>query len=396
MALTVQGKPLGFLEVYSFGEIRDFTNWHRQLFKTFVEQASLALGNVTSRIQLKQLNQITSKMADCRKVEDVLVELQQGGLSLANCPKGWVSQLDYKTGEREILKYSGPQPKSLRLGPGEGITGKALREDKPQRAGDVHSTVRALEHEEQGILDRVFHELKAPIVGIKNTTRVLQHRWQTLSEDTVRKKFDDISIDCDILLHQAWQLQHALDHRPVSVKKQWTLVMRDIVIKTINQLRPLVRERELDPSFMRYHNHDIAKIDIYVDREKLNQIVYNLLMNAIKYAKDAPAEFNITVTADGTVENFVLKFIDWGIGIPPGCEEKIFKRGFRTSEARRKNVAGSGLGLTIARELAREIGGDLRLTHRAEPTEFALILPKTLQEPTNGKENTETDNPLRR
>lgn len=624
MALTVQGKPLGFLEVYSLGEIRECTNWHRQLFKTFVEQASLALGNVASRIQLKQLNQIISQMVECRKVEDVLTELQQGGLSFAKCPKGWVSQLDHTTGERTILKYSGPQPKSLRLQPGEGITGKALQEGQPQRAGNVHDetwrewyrrqwddtiselaipiiasnaavrignqvrhggtvpigvlslespifdafsqeeeellwmlareaasiiqrieldgklssltafqrevlslrnwdealnlaiqrimetlgfeyvkigffdreqkhliverespgsinnanssrrkvafpindetplaktirsgetfvppyneahgdtlkifvpmispndnrllgvveagyaksyrqhiyerdaqilrgfvdyTVRALEHEEQGILDRVFHELKAPIVGIKNTTSVLERHWQTLSEDAVQRKLSDILIDCDILLHQTWQLQHAFGRHPAITKRQRTTVMRDIVIKTINQLRPFVREHKLEPSLMRYHNEDIAKIDIYVDREKLNQVVYNLLINAIKYAKDDPAEFNITATVDETVEDFVIKFRDWGIGIATGCEEKIFERGFRTPEARHKNVAGSGLGLTIARELAREIGGDLRLARRTEPTEFNLILPKTLQEPSNGGEDTKVNNPLRR
>lgn len=600
MALTIQGNPLGFLEIYSYGERRDFTNWHLQLFKTFAEQASLALENVSRRTQLERLNETIGRMADFRKAEDVLVELLKGCLALSSCTVGSVSQLDYKTGERETLTHFGPPPNELRLQLGEGITGKALQEGQPQRAGNVHDkkwenwyrrqsdntnselaipiivsnaavrigrqvqidgtqpigvlnlesptldafsqeeedllwslarqgaviinriefdgrltnltafqkeifsvqkwdavldlatqrimdaldfgyikigfldreqtrltierqlphpsqhsrtnavflikdspaltevitsgeilvshtddqekllqvfvpmtstsdtrilgiveagyakgyrrhiyerdvqilrgfvdyTVRALENEEQGILERVFHELVAPIVGIRNNASFLQRRWRTLPEDSIKKKFSDIQRDCDILLHQAKQLQHAFGHKPAASKRERTLVMLDIVVKTINQLKPLARERRFEPGFMRYRDEDLAKIDIYVDREKLNQIVYNLLINAIKYAKDSPAEFSVMLIVEEAAENFVVKFKDWGIGVRAGDEERIFERGVRTPDAIRKDVSGSGLGLTIARELAREIGGDLRLAHNMEPTEFVLVLPK--------------------
>lgn len=616
MALTSQGKPLGFLEIYSCGERRDFTRWHRQLFKTFADQASLALENVARRVQLERLNETIGRMVDFRTAEDVLVELLEGSLALASCTIGSVSQLDYKTGEQETVRYCGPPPKELRLPPEEGITGKALQEGQPQRASNVHDkewgkwyhpqsdntnselavpiivssaavrrgcqvqidgtkpigvinlesptldafsqeeanllwslarqgaviinriefdgkltnltafqkevlsvqswdavldfatqrimdaldfeyvkigfldreqtrltidrqlssssngdqhsrkhvvslikesppltevitsgevfvsqteeqqenvlqvfvpmisasdnriigiveagyarsyrrhiyerdvqilrgfvdyTVRALEHKEQGILERVFHELVAPIIGIRNNASFLQRRWKTLSEDSVEKKFGDLLIDSDILIHQARNLQHAFGRTPATLKKERTLVMRDIVVKTINQLKPLARERRFEPAFMRYRDEDLAKIDIYVDQQKLNQIVYNLVINSIKYAQDDPSKFGIVVTTEETEENFIIKFADWGIGIAPGYEKSIFERGFRAPDAIRKNVTGSGLGLTIAWELAREIGGDLRLAHQQDPTEFILVLPKKLKEIPSGREDT--------
>lgn len=72
----------------------------------------------------------------------------------------------------------------------------------------------------------------------------------------------------------------------------------------------------------------------------------------------------------------MVKFCDWGIGVAEGLEEKIFEEGFRAAAAIESDVTGSGWGLTIARQLMREHGGDLILKNRAKPTEFDILIPK--------------------
>jgi len=248
--------------------------------------------------------------------------------------------------------------------------------------GFVDYAVRALEQVPRGLLDQVTHELRSPLVGIRNNADFLRHRLQQLPGDVVQRKFDDILLDCDIGLYQVKELEYILSSRRApGPKVQRTLIFRDVIIKTVRQLKPMVAARGYDPNKIEYDPADIHRIEpLYVDAAQLNQVVYNLLVNAIKYAEDEPARFTIRISVNRTRDAFVIVFKDWGIGIRPEYNEMIFESGFRTPEARQRDVNGSGLGLTIARRIMRDLGGDLRLANCSKPTEFHMILPKRLME----------------
>jgi signal transduction histidine kinase len=79
-------------------------------------------------------------------------------------------------------------------------------------------------------------------------------------------------------------------------------------------------------------------------------------------------------------DSFIFRFRDWGIGVQRGLEDRIFESGFRAPEALAKHVSGSGLGLSVARAVVHELGGDLRLVTNRKPTEFQMTLPKSLKE----------------
>ena len=77
------------------------------------------------------------------------------------------------------------------------------------------------------------------------------------------------------------------------------LVFRDIIIKTVRQLKPLVTSAGLNPEQITYDSAEFMRIPpLYVDRAKLNQVIYNLLLNAIKYADADPAKFGIEIKAE--------------------------------------------------------------------------------------------------
>ena len=108
------------------------------------------------------------------------------------------------------------------------------------------------------------------------------------------------------------------------------------------------------------------------DPDALRRILSNLLDNAAKYAPGAPPE--VSARAAGNAVELVVA--DRGPGVPPGLEEKVFERFFRADDSLARRANGSGIGLSLARGLARGMGGDL--IYRPRPgggAEFVLTLP---------------------
>jgi signal transduction histidine kinase len=94
-----------------------------------------------------------------------------------------------------------------------------------------------------------------------------------------------------------------------------------------------------------------------LDPDAVEQIVGNLLSNVEKYAPGAP----VTVTTALEGDRAILTVHDGGLGIPPGEREAVFAPFVRLSDRLTEGVAGTGIGLTIARTLARLHGGELRI-----------------------------------
>lgn len=244
--------------------------------------------------------------------------------------------------------------------------------------GFVDYAVQALEQRKKGLLDKISHELRAPIVGIRSNASFLQRRRKELPAERIDRKLDDILADCEILLYQVAELGHILGRTQSEPKIARTLLFRDVIIKTLIQLKPLVVEHGFAFEQIEYDTADMYKIEpLYVDRSQLNQVVYNLLINAIKYAE---REFRVQIAVERTREDYIVKFRDWGMGVREEMRERIFDDGFRTPEAIARYPNGSGLGLTIARKIMRSYGGDLLLDRNRRPTEFHMILPKSLKE----------------
>ena len=110
------------------------------------------------------------------------------------------------------------------------------------------------------------------------------------------------------------------------------------------------------------------------DRDRLAQIVINLVDNAVKYT---PEGGRVTVqaqqSADGQVE---VDVIDTGIGIPPADLPRITERFYRVDKARSRELGGTGLGLAIVKHLVFAHGGQLRI--ESEPgrgTTVRVTLP---------------------
>jgi two-component system sensor histidine kinase VicK len=115
--------------------------------------------------------------------------------------------------------------------------------------------------------------------------------------------------------------------------------------------------------------------DFFADRDRLTLAIHNLVGNAIKYT---PAGGSVTVTLSGDGGKLNIDVTDTGIGITQAELAPIFDRFYRAKDPRVANITGSGLGLALAREVARLHGGDVTVQSELNKgSTFTLSVPLT-------------------
>ncbi len=112
---------------------------------------------------------------------------------------------------------------------------------------------------------------------------------------------------------------------------------------------------------------------LQADREKVAVALHNLVGNALKYT---PGGGSVTVRVEADEKQLAVSVADTGIGISPDDCQKIFERFYRANDNRVDKITGTGLGLTIAREVARLHGGDITVESQLNKgSTFTLALP---------------------
>ncbi len=215
----------------------------------------------------------------------------------------------------------------------------------------------------------VSHELRTPISVIKGYI-------ETLSEGRVEdqaqaKTFLDIieknstrleNIVLDLL--QLSRIESGLDPvRPGQVS------LLDGVQKNINLLTSLVRKKNL-----RLTVTVPPTLQIWVDPEKLDQVLTNILDNAIKYT---PEQGEVKIHALEEESDIRITIEDNGIGIPRKEHARIFERFYRVDRTRSRELGGTGLGLAIVRQVVEAHGGKVRVQSEiGKGSKFILKFPK--------------------
>ena len=150
------------------------------------------------------------------------------------------------------------------------------------------------------------------------------------------------------------------------------------VSELVQELDPMIGP-QLASKSLRYAVY-LTDADVVVaDRDKLAQVIINLISNAVKFT---PEGGNVTIDcprrADGTMPDG-LRFIrvrDTGVGIPEGKQAAVFEPFVQVDVAPSRRAEGAGLGLAISRDLSRGMGGELRVRSiEGEGASFTISLP---------------------
>lgn len=153
-----------------------------------------------------------------------------------------------------------------------------------------------------------------------------------------------------------------------------TLSPRALVDETIAELASLARQNGL---YLRAEFADDAPETIVCDGARLQQVLINLIGNALKFTNSGGV--TVTVSPAEQPDQWQVVVRDTGVGIEPGDFQRIFET-FQRGESRHQPVReGTGLGLPIARQLARLMGGDITLSSTpGEGSIFTVTLPRTV------------------
>lgn len=117
-----------------------------------------------------------------------------------------------------------------------------------------------------------------------------------------------------------------------------------------------------------------SKITIYADRERISQVLINLISNAIKYS---PRAEKVVITSSQDRDSVTISVQDFGLGIPKEEQGKIFKRFYRVGGKREEDVSGLGLGLYISYEIVAQHKGKIWVdSQKGKGSTFYITLPK--------------------
>jgi two-component system sensor histidine kinase VicK len=212
-----------------------------------------------------------------------------------------------------------------------------------------------LEQARREFVANVSHELRTPLTTIKSYLEALEDG--ALEEPQLAQRFVGVTRnETERMIRLVTDLLHLsrLDSKEAMLAKEW-ITVPDMLEEVADRFAFQLLQRNTEIFIV--VEQDIPKIQI--DRDKIDQVLDNLISNAIKYTGD---EGRIELGARKNAQNELEIFVqDNGIGIPQKDLSRIFERFYRVDKGRSRNMGGTGLGLSIAQEIIRAHGGDILL-----------------------------------
>ncbi|MTI70316.1 MAG: cell wall metabolism sensor histidine kinase WalK [Firmicutes bacterium] len=227
-----------------------------------------------------------------------------------------------------------------------------------------------LENMRKEFVANVSHELKTPITTIKSYS-------ETLLDGAIDNKglatqfLTVVNDECDRMariVRDLLQLSN-FDFKEMKWDKS-KLSINKLIESSYMKINMAAQEKK--QSINIDIKEDLPKI--YGDKDALEQVMLNILSNAVKYTPD---EGQINVCAETKGEKILVTIEDNGIGIPKEDLNRIFERFYRVDKARSRALGGTGLGLSIAKQIVIAHGGDITIESEYNVgTKVNLILPK--------------------
>jgi len=220
--------------------------------------------------------------------------------------------------------------------------------------------------ERVSFVNQVSHELKTPLTNIRMYAELLE---QSLPDDNSKA-----TQQLGVIVSESQRLSRLIGNVLTFARKQNDKLALHPTAGNVDQCIQFV----LDHFKATFESKGVKTVftrgagaKVQFDRDALEQILGNLFSNVEKYAAGGGL-LEVASRQEGSTTSIVIS--DRGPGIPRGQEEKIFEPFHRLSNKLSDGVTGTGIGLTIARELARKHGGDLKAVASDTGARFELQL----------------------
>lgn len=211
----------------------------------------------------------------------------------------------------------------------------------------------------------VAHELRTPLSHLLSHTEAMIDGVWIPDRDRLQGFYDEIERITKIV--NDLQRLANIEEEYIVLQKEW-FNASDFLhsLYTIFQI-------DLDKKQIKLEFECSAKETIYADKDRLKQVMINLISNAVKYS---PVQGQIKIKIFSENDNFLIYVTDNGCGIPPQDLPYIFERFYRADKSRTRITGGSGIGLAIAKALVLAHYGNITVASEIEKgTIFQIVLP---------------------
>ncbi len=230
--------------------------------------------------------------------------------------------------------------------------------------------IKQLEHTREEFVANVSHELRTPLSLIKGYVETLLDGARNNPEVAERflKIIERNTQRLDLLIQDLLTIS-ALESERIKLNMQ-PVELPALVEKVFADLKPPAENKNVELV------NRLTELTATADANRLEQVLANLVDNAIKYGR---AQGIVVVggkrTDDGKIEVFVQ---DDGPGIPPEALDRVFERFYRVDKARSRDQGGTGLGLSIVKHIVQAHGGEVWVkSELGKGATFFFTLPAT-------------------
>lgn len=251
----------------------------------------------------------------------------------------------------------------------------ALSTDDQEKAEGIIAVLhditvqQKLDNMRREFVANVSHELRTPLTSIKSYSETLLD-GAIEDKETAYRFLNVINSEADRMTRLVKDLLQL--SRLENEQTQWNMQVfsfESLVRNSVEKIELSVKEKRQIIECFSIGDKPL----VLADRDRIEQVILNVLTNAIKYT---PEEGKITVYIGKMYSEAYVKVVDSGIGIPEEDMKRVFERFYRVDKARSREMGGTGLGLSIAKEIIEAHKGSISISSQlGKGTEVTVKLP---------------------
>ncbi|MXV13930.1 response regulator [Hufsiella ginkgonis] len=354
--------------VIELGSVDAFTERDREYFRSISANVGVAIQSAQNRRRMQELLEETQSQseelqAQHSEMENINTELE------TQTQKLQASEEELRVQQEELLQANQELEERSRLLEEKNQVIVERNLDIQRKAEELELSTKY----KSEFLANMSHELRTPLNSILLLSRMLsENQDETLNDEQVESARVIQNSGKSLLS----LIDEILDLSKIEAGKmdlEYTEVSVEEVVQDMKSLfAPIAREKNLELLL----ELPVGLPETFsTDKLRLEQILKNLLSNALKFTTKGSVSLEIQSreNAPGWIE-FAVK--DTGLGIPKEKQALIFEAFQQADGSTRRQFGGTGLGLSISRELAKLLGGEIRLkSEPGEGSEFTVRIP---------------------
>ncbi len=233
--------------------------------------------------------------------------------------------------------------------------------------------IKENEKQQNEFIANISHDLRTPLNSIIGFSELLSNKIVGELNEKQNGYVEDIKVAGLKLLEMINEVLDIAKIESHTVKLNISDIYADVLIDEVcNIIKPISDKKHISIS-----KNIVGEILFKGDFIKLQQVLFNILGNAVKFS---PENSEIKISAKCNQDNVVITIKDEGIGIPKKYHKKIFEKFFQVENSMSKTEASTGLGLAISKEFVKMHGGEIIVNSSPEKgAEFTITLKTNYQ-----------------